>query len=336
MVIMRSVARKNSCMHSCMHSHRRFGLPPITHPSSESTSVERLWSNAYFLLAVTALMWGGNAVASRLAIGEISPMVLTCLRWLGVCLVLPVLYRKEILAHAAMLKRHAFMIVVLALLGFTAFNALMYIAAYSTTAINIGIIQGSIPMMVLLGALLVFRTPITPLQVIGVAVTMLGVFVIATKGDVSVLQTLSFNYGDMLMLIASLLYAIYTLALRNRPPLPPLVFFTALAAAAFLWSIGLLVWEIQAGRVVWPSLKGFFILIYVTLGPSMFAQIFFMRGVELIGPGRAGIFVNLVPVFGSVLAVLLLGETFAWYHGLAMVLVLGGIALAEFKKAAPK
>ncbi|MGL4324813.1 MAG: DMT family transporter [Beijerinckiaceae bacterium] len=294
--------------------------------------MNRLWSNAYVLLAFTALLWGGNAVASRLAIGEISPMMLTCLRWLGVCLVMPVLYRRDIAANAPVLRAHGKTIVLLALLGFTAFNGLMYVAAYSTTAINIGIIQGSIPVLVLLGALAVYRTPITPLQMIGVMVTILGVFVIAAKGDLAVIKTLAFNFGDMLMLIACVLYAIYTLALRSRPPLPPLVFFTALAVAAFCWSLVLVMWEVQAGTAIWPTWKGFLILIYVTIGPSMLAQIFFMRGVELIGPGRAGIFVNLVPVFGSFLAVMILGETFAWYHGLALALVLGGIALAEAKK----
>ena len=292
----------------------------------------RLWSNAYLLLAATALMWGGNAVASRLAIGEISPMMLTCLRWLGVCLVLPVIYRRDIAASWPVIRAHAVQILVLALVGFSAFNGLMYVAAYSTTAINIGIIQGAIPVLVLLGALLVYRTPVSTLQITGVVVTLLGVFVIATKGDVSVLKTLAFNSGDILMLVGCVFYAAYTLALRKRPPMPPMVFFTALAAAALFWSIGLLVWEIRAGQAVWPGAKGLAILGYVTLCPSLFAQVFFMRGVELIGPGRAGIFVNLVPVFGAILAVLILGEIFAMYHAAALALVLCGIALSEWKK----
>ena len=307
---------------------------PVMPPSIRfsNTMVQRLYSSSYLVLTITALLWGGNAVASRLAIGEISPMMLTCLRWLGVCLVLPVIYRRDIARHLPVIRAHKGFIVMLALVGFTAFNGMMYVAAYSTTAINMGILQGAIPVLVLLGAFIAYRTPVTPLQVIGVTVTLLGVFVIATKGDVTVLKTLSFNFGDILMLIACLFYAVYTLALRNRPPLPPLVFFTALAAAALLWSILLLAWEIHSGAAIWPGPKGLAILLYVTLGPSMFAQIFFMRGVELIGPGRAGIFVNLVPVFAAILAVLILGEKFALYHGAALALVLGGIALAEWKK----
>ncbi|MGL4495072.1 MAG: DMT family transporter [Beijerinckiaceae bacterium] len=294
--------------------------------------MRRFWSSAYLLLSLTALMWGGNAIASRLAIGEISPMVLTFIRWVGVCAVLPVLYGRDIAAHASTLRAHWKTIVTLALLGFTAFNALMYVAAHSTTAINIGIIQGAIPVFVLLGARLLFGTAVTPMQALGVGVTMAGVIVIATKGDLGVLKTLAFNSGDVLMLVAGVFYAIYTLALRNRPPLPPMVFFTALALAACFWSLGLVTWEIRNGTAIWPGAKGWAILAFVTLGPSLFAQLFFMRGVELIGPGRAGIFVNLVPVFAAILAVLILGEIFAWYHAAALALVLGGIALAEMGK----
>jgi drug/metabolite transporter (DMT)-like permease len=131
------------------------------------------------------------------------------------------------------------------------------------------------------------------------------------------------------MLIACLFYAGYTLSLRQRPKVPGLVFFAALAAVAFLISVPLLAAEIMTGHGYWPTGKGWLILVYVAVGPSFLAQLFFMRGVELIGPGRAGVFVNLVPVFASLLAVLILSEPFAWYHAVALALVLGGIALAE-------
>jgi drug/metabolite transporter (DMT)-like permease len=131
------------------------------------------------------------------------------------------------------------------------------------------------------------------------------------------------------MIVACVAYAIYTVALRRRPAVPGLVFFSAMAAVAFLLSLPLLAAEIVAGDVVWPDAQGFAILAYVTLFPSLLSQLFFMRGVELIGPGRAGLFVNLVPVFGAILAVGLLGEPFRPYHALGLALVLGGIWLAE-------
>ena len=120
--------------------------------------------------------------------------------------------------------------------------------------------------------------------------------------------------------------------LRPFPQVPGLAFFALMAVVAFLTSLPLLTYEIAVGQVQWPTFAGLLITLYVGLFPSLLSQIFFMRGVELIGPGRAGIFVNLVPVFGAFLAVLLLGEPFHLYHALALALVLGGIWLAEQRR----
>ncbi|KRE17023.1 hypothetical protein ASE63_14930 [Bosea sp. Root381] len=289
---------------------------------------QRAWANAYLLLTLTTLIWAGNAVASRLAVGEISPMALTSLRWVFVCGVLPVLLRRELKAYAPVLLAHRWLILGLGAFGFTIFNALMYIAAYSTTAINIGILQGSIPVFVLVGAFLAYRTPIGLTQALGVAVTILGVAVTASRGDFAVLAQFAFVPGDVWMIIACVLYAGYTVGIRSRPPMPGLVFFTALAIVACAMSLPLLIAEIWSGHFVFTA-KGWLILAYVVIGPSILSQLFFLRSVELIGPGRAGVFVNLVPVFAPVLSVLILGEQLALYHGLALALVLGGIFIAE-------
>ena len=103
-----------------------------------------------------------------------------------------------------------------------------------------------------------------------------------------------------------------------------------MAMAAFVTSAPLMVWEVASGGFVWPTAAGLLTLVYVALGPAFSSQIFYMRGVELIGPGRAGVFVNLVPVFGAIMAVGLLGEPFAAYHVVALILVVGGIAIAQF------
>ncbi len=102
-----------------------------------------------------------------------------------------------------------------------------------------------------------------------------------------------------------------------------------MAVAAFVTSVPLMIWEVASGGFIWPTAAGLATLVYVALGPAFVSQIFFMRGVELIGPGRAGVFVNLVPVFGAIMAVVLLGEPFAAYHVVALMLVVGGIAIAQ-------
>ena len=118
-------------------------------------------------------------------------------------------------------------------------------------------------------------------------------------------------------------------ALRERPHVSGVSLLAGMALAAFITSVPLMVWEIASGGFIWPTAAGLRVLVFVALGPAFIAQIIFMRGVELIGPGRAGVFVNLVPVFGAIMAVAILGEPFAAYHVLALVLVVGGIAIAQ-------
>ncbi|MBB4041156.1 drug/metabolite transporter (DMT)-like permease [Microvirga flocculans] len=290
-----------------------------------------IWGQAYLLLTLTALMWGGNAIAGRLAIGQVSPMVLTCLRWVIVVLVLLPLVGRQVVAEWPKIRERWLFTMLMGMFGFTAFNALFYAAAHHTTAVNLTIFQGSIPVLVLMGTVLFFHARVIPLQVLGMIVTLLGVVLVSVKADLHILKTLGLNIGDVWTLIACVLYAGYTLGLRHRPALPGLVFFAALAVVAFLTSLPLLALEIRQGAVQWPTPQGWLILLYVGLMPSLVSQVFFIRGVELIGPARAGLFVNLVPVFGALLAVLLLGEPFALYHALGLFLVLGGIWLAERK-----
>jgi drug/metabolite transporter (DMT)-like permease len=298
--------------------------------------LQRLWTGlfgqAYLLLSLTALFWGGNAIAGRLAVGEISPMALTCLRWVIVVVVMLPLTGPQLMAAWPVLRERWLSTVLMGIFGFTAFNGLFYVAAHHTTAVNLTIFQGSIPVLVLIGMVLLFGVRVVPLQVLGMFVTLLGVVIVSVKGSFEVLRSLALNIGDVWTLIACVFYAGYTLALRRRPAVSGLVFFTALAVVAFLSSLPLLTFEIATGTVLWPTLKGWVVLLYVGLLPSLLAQIFFIRGVELIGPARAGLFVNLVPVFGALLAVVLLGEPFAFYHALGLALVLGGIWLAERKR----
>lgn len=288
-----------------------------------------LMARPYAVLMLTALMWSGHTVASRLAVGRISPMALTTLRWVAVSGVLLVLAHRQVTADWPVLARRWASILWMGTLGFTGFNALFYAAGHHTTAVNIAIFQGSIPIFVLFGALVFYRTPIRAAQAAGLALTFVGVGVVAARGDLAALASFAFNTGDVWMLVACAFYAAYTLGLRNRPPVSGLAFFTALAGAAMLTSLPLLALEMIRGAVVWPTLAGWAILAYVAFFPSLLAQIFYMRGVELIGPGRAGLFVNLVPVFGPFLSVLILGEPFVAYHALGLALVLGGIFVAE-------
>jgi drug/metabolite transporter (DMT)-like permease len=284
---------------------------------------------AYICLTITAFCWGCNAVFARLVVGEVSPMLVVSLRWFGAVSLLLIFARNAIRKDWPMLKNHLPVLFLLGALGFTAFNALFYVSAYTTTALNIGIIQGSIPIFVLLGAYLIYKNPVTKLQIVGVLVTVLGVCIVASSGDLKRLASLSIKQGDYLMIIACLLYSGYALNLRRFTGTSPLSLFAVIAAAAFISSLPLSLIEYFFGNFQAPTPKGWLIVALITLLPSFIAQICFIQGVSILGAGRAGIFVNLVPVFAAILAVLILREPFELYHGIALLLVVGGILLSE-------
>ncbi|MEP3429225.1 MAG: DMT family transporter [Roseibium sp.] len=289
------------------------------------------YGNAVLLLVLTTLLWGGNTIAGRLAAGEVSPMVVVFLRWLIVaCILIPVLLPR-IRSEWPLIRPALPRMVLMAAFGFVSFNTLFYIAAAETTAVNLGIIQGSMPIIVLIGSVIAFGTKVRALQVIGILATLIGVTLIAAQGSMDVLLSLAVNPGDSIMLVACMLYSGYTLALRNRPQVSGLVFFAVLTGISVFASLPGLAYEIATDTTLWPDMNGWLIVLYIAIGPSCLSQIFFMRGVELIGPARSGVFINLVPIFAAILAVSILDEPFEWHHGLALVLVLGGIWLSERK-----
>jgi drug/metabolite transporter (DMT)-like permease len=280
-------------------------------------------------MTATSLIWAGHAVVGKLAVGEIGPMTLTFLRWslaIG-----PILFaaRHNIPRDFPLLGKRWLYVASLGALGYTGFNGLFYASAHYTGALNMALIQACIPALVLIGAALGFGARPTLAQTAGAAATMAGVAAIASQGDPARLLKLAFNFGDALLLIACVLYAYYTLALRYKPPVSSIGFLAAMALAALVTSIPPFVYEVWTEGMRFPSATGFAVLVYAALGPAFSAQLFFMRGVELIGPGRAGVFVNLVPIFGAFLAVVLLGEPLAAYHLVALALVIGGVVLAQ-------
>ena len=287
---------------------------------------------AYLLLTVTTGCWGANAILGKIAVGEISPMLLVTLRWLGVVILLLLFARKYLIQDWPILRHHLRYICLMGTLGFTAFNALFYVAAHSTSAINIGILQGSIPVFVLLGTFLLYHSKITAMQFFGVAVTLVGVVTVASGGDITQLAGLSINQGDLYMLIACLFYAGYSIGLSRRPAVSALGLFSSIAIVAFIVSLPLLAIEIGSDKFQAPTATGWIVVALVSILPSLIAQVFFIHGVSLIGPGRAGVFVNLVPVFTSILAVVFLQESFEIFHAISLGLVLGGIGLSELGK----
>lgn len=291
-------------------------------------------SRAYFYLCVTALFWGGNSVAGKMAVGHVSPMMLTTLRWVFALIIILVAMTPQIRRDWQKIKQHWLQLLAYGVIGFTTFNALLYSALKYTSAINAVILQAGIPMLIFLFNFMLFRTRASIAQVIGFTVTLIGVLITAAHGDIASLMQLEFNFGDALMIAACIVYAAYTVALRWKPVMHWKSFIAAPAFGALISAIPLLFWEIGNGTAIFPDMTGWIIVLYAAIFPSLMSQVLYVRGVEMIGANRAGLFINAIPVFGTLLSVMLIGETFHTFHLIALLLVLGGIAIAE--KGRPK
>nr|WP_268842306.1 DMT family transporter [Rhizobium skierniewicense] len=289
-------------------------------------------SKAYLVLIIATLCWGGNAVAGKMAVGHISPMVLTSLRWTIAVALITAISLPQLVRDWPVVKTRLPYFFALGAIGYTCFNATLYTALKYTSAVNVAVIQAVIPTVIFAFNFALFRTRIFIGQIVGFILTITGVALLASRGDLISLLALKVNIGDAIMLLAVLAYAIYTVMLRWKPKVNWRTLMAIPAVAALMSSLPLLLWEVSQNTAVWPDAKGWMITVYTALFASLIAQIFFILGVERIGPNRAGLFINLIPVFGTLLSVMILGETLHPYQIFALLLTLGGIAVAERKK----
>ena len=241
---------------------------------------------------------------------------------------LPFTY-KHLKADWPVLRERGWVMLCMGAFGMGAFNLCMYTALHYTTAVNASIEQSLMPILIVVANFLFFRQKVALWQLIGVVLSVVGVVVTSTNGKPLEFFSGALNRGDGLMILATVFYAAYTISLRWRPSVHWLSFLFMIACGAAAICIPLSIWEISTKEFHPPSLEGWLLLGYAVIFPTIVAQLSFARGVELLGGNRAGLFINLVPIFGSLLAVLLIGESFFIYHAIGLALVLGGIVLAE-------
>ena len=291
----------------------------------------KILTNPHFLLTLTSIFWAFNTVAGRAAVGEVSPLLIVSVRWFFVSIILSILCRNQLKEIWRIVNKRLKWIIFMGLFGFTGFNSAYYIAAHNTIAINLGLVQGTMPAFIIIIAWVWLKDKINLTQFFGVLITFVAVLIVVSAGNLSLLLNLELNNGDIIMIFACSLYAVYAVGLRKKPKIGALPLLTFFAYVAFLGSIPGLIFEIFSNQFILPGYKGCIILGVIIIFPSFLAQIFFMKGVEKIGPSRSGLYTNLVPVFSSILAVLFLGENFKFYHFLSLIMIFFGIYLFENK-----
>ena len=286
------------------------------------------WSSPYLLLTLTSLFWSCNWVIGRAVVGKVPPIALAYWRWvLAVAFMLPFAI-PQIRRSWPLIWQNRRVMVLLAVIGTGFHNLFSYLGLNYTTATNGVMLNSAIPVMIIVLGVLFFGLRVTRIQLAGVVVSLCGVLAILTKGHVEALSTLSFNIGDLIVLASMLLWALYTLMLKWRPEgIPAIAFLCVCGAIGVVGMTPIYAWELASGKSIdwsWPVVGA---LLYVGLFPSFIGYIFWNKGVEQVGPNVAGLFVHLMPVFGSVLAWMFLGEQLYWFHLAGVALILSGIYL---------
>ena len=293
----------------------------------------------YLLLSLTALFWSLNWVIGRAIAGHVTPFALAFIRWVVAVAVMMPFAWGDIRAHWPVIRREWRVMVWLAFWGTGLHNVFAYAGLQYTTATNGVILTSSVPVMIIVLAWLVYRETITRVQMLGVLISLGGVLAILTRGDLSVLAQLSLNKGDIIILVGMFFWAAYTVFLRHKPmDLSGLALLAACGAIGIVLMLPFFLAEMlfMGGRIeLTPATAA--AMVYVGIFPTFVGYVFWNRGVAEVGSNVAGIFMHLMPVFGSLLAWMFLGEHIRPFHIAGIALILAGIALTtRGRRAVPE
>jgi drug/metabolite transporter (DMT)-like permease len=288
----------------------------------------------YLMLSLMSLFWAANIVLGRYVAGHVPPFALTFGRWAGTALVLTPFAWPYLQRDWPVMRRHLPLLLLLAFTGFAFNNALSYWGLQHTQALNALLIQSSGPLFVALWSLILFGVRLSWMQAIGILVSLLGVLVIVLRGDLAALAAIQVNAGDISFAGALFVFGLYSALMPKRPKINPLSLIAFTTGAGAVMLIPLVAWEVSIGDTLTFDTLTVLTLVFVVIFPSTLAYLFFNRGIEMIGPNRAAPFFHLVPVFGSVMAIVLLGEKPELFHLVGYVLVLAGIFTASRRGSA--
>ena len=281
----------------------------------------------HLLLVLPPLFWAGNTVLARGMAELIPPISMSFWRWVIALIILLPFTWKHVWKDWSKIKAAWKIIFLLGLFGIASFNTLLYTAAHSTTALNIALTQSVMPVIIVVISFILFRDRISRFQLFAISLCMLGAGYIITHGEWQRVLQLQFVVGDLLMLLAICFYALYSVLLRKRPDIHPMSFLTTTFAVGVILLLPLYLWEAQGTPPLELTQSVIISLLYVAFCPSILAYLCWNKGIHEIGANRAGLYINLIPLFASLLAVLFLGERFQSYHLVGIIFIAGGLLL---------
>lgn len=291
-------------------------------------------ATSYLLLTLTVLFWSGNMVVGRHLSDSVPPFALAFWRWvIALALVMPFAL-PHWRAQWPALKAHWLPVTVLGLLSVGGYNTFVYLALQHTSATNATILNSFIPIATMAFAFVLFGKRLRPIEAAGAALSLCGVLTIIAKGSLATLLGLQLNVGDLWMIVAVLVWGGYTVGLQWRPKnVHPMVLMAAFTVVGLAAVAPFYLYELAAGGRIRLSLPVVANILYVGIFPGFLGYVFYNAAVAVVGPSRGALFIHLMPVFGTLLAIVFLGERPQWYHYAGIALVFAGIALTTRSRA---
>ena len=288
---------------------------------------------AYILLFLTTLFWSGNFIVGKAAsIYEIPPFSLNFYRWLFAWLILLPFTYKEILKKKDYILNNLGLFIILGVTSITIFNSIVYYSLNFTQVISGVLMISTIPVMIIFISSLLKIEKTNFFQIIGVALSLIGVVFIVTKADIEILKTLNFNKGDLTMVIAMFSWATYSALLKKKKyELSQISLLEVVITFGLVFLIPIYFVEMNMGYLIKLGKPFYLTLTYVVLFPGLCSFFFWIKGISIIGANRSGIFLHLMPIFGAIMAMLIFDEKFMFYHFLGAIFILMGIILSNKK-----
>lgn len=296
------------------------------------TSVFRLIAHPYLLLALAGLCWAGNHVVGRAIAGQVPPLGLNAGRWMLASAILLPFALPHLRRDWPRLIERKWAVLFLAVGGGAVFGTGQFVGLIFTSALNVALLNSVAPALIIVASAILFGDRVVPVQLAGVLVSLVGVLAIIASGDPRRLLTLELNPGDIIIFANMLLWAVYSTSLRLRPAVHWLSFTAVVAVVSALANLAGAVVEGVVWMPIRPSWSAALAIGYTGVFSSVVAYVCWNRGIELIGPQRAGAFLHLIPVYGAFLAWLFLGEHLQWFHAVGLALILAGVALAARRR----
>ena len=291
-------------------------------------------TKAYLFLTLAALFWSGNFIVGKAASTfEIPPFSLNFYRWFFAFLILFPFTYKEVINKKDYVFENLGLFIILGITSITIFNSIVYYSLYYTQVISGILMISTIPVWILFFASFLKIEKTNLFQILGVILSLTGVLFIVTKADIQLIKELEFNKGDLSMVIGMLSWAIYSALLRKKThPISQLALLEIIIICGFIFLVPIYFIEMSFGNKIVFGLPFILTLGYVVLFPGIFAFLFWIKGIDIIGANRSGVFLHLMTIFGALMAIAILGEKFMFYHFLGAIFIIAGITLSNKSK----